>query len=271
MSLIVTECNRRTIRLVADLPAGRGRMKFGNRTTSSAMMQFSTAMPCFGEGGRVRILDVKSLMIPEIKVIRFARFCDRRGFFAESFRKSDIANHSKLSFLRGVEFLQCNESRSKPRTVRGLHFQWNPYMGKLVRTLSGRMVDMALDIRKGSENFGKIIAYEMMANLDSEFGEWIWIPPGFAHGNFYREESQIEYFCSGEYSPGCEGAISPLAQDIDWSLCDSTLRKQYDEVIAGDFLITEKDRHGHSVSSWARTPNSSQFSFRNGGCSPELS
>ena len=111
----------------------------------------------------MKILDVKSLAIPDVKVIRFGRFGDHRGFFAEHFRKSDFMGHPQLDFMAGVEFSQCNESFSRPGTIRGLHFQWNPYMGKLVRTLSGRMTDMVLDIRKGSPTFGKIILYDMPA------------------------------------------------------------------------------------------------------------
>ena len=206
----------------------------------------------------MKILNVKSLAISEIKVVRFGRFADHRGFFTEHFRKSDFEN---LDFMRGIEFLQCNESYSKPGTIRGLHFQWNPCMGKLVRTLGGHMTDFALDIRKGAPTFGKIIGYDMPADLKEDFGEWIWIPPGFAHGFFSKQNSHIEYFCSGEYSPGCEAGISPLATDIDWSLCDPILKKEVDAVIAGNILITEKDRNGYSLESWKRNPDSKRFIF----------
>ena len=207
----------------------------------------------------MKILDVKDLKIADIKVIRYARFCDHRGFFAEHFRKSDFMTHPKLDFLRGIEFFQFNESLSKPGTVRGLHFQWNPYMGKLIRTLSGRMVDMVLDIRKSSPSFGKIIAYDMPAGRNSDYGEWIWVPPGFAHGNFFTEESHIEYLCSGEYSPGCEAGISPFSEDLDWSLCDPELKKEFDGIASASPLMTEKDNNGHSLSSWIRNPNSDLF------------
>ena len=209
----------------------------------------------------MKVLEVKSLAIPEIRVIRYARFADHRGFFAENFRKSDFRDHAQLGFLKGIEFLQCNESFSKPETVRGLHFQWNPYMGKLVRTLSGRMTDVVLDIRKGSPTFGKIIAYDMPARRDADFGEWIWVPPGFAHGNYFREDSHIEYFCSSEYSPGSEAGISPLAEDIDWSLCDPELRKEFNAVTQANPLMTDKDRNGHSLASWLSNPNSDRFVF----------
>jgi len=85
----------------------------------------------------MKLYEVKTLQIQAIKVIRFARFCDHRGYFTEHYRKSDFENHAEMAFMKDVEFVQCNESYSKKDTVRGLHFQWNPYMGKLARTLTG--------------------------------------------------------------------------------------------------------------------------------------
>lgn len=207
----------------------------------------------------MKILDVRDLELEGVKIIRYARFTDGRGFFAEHFRKSDFRSHPQLGCMKKIEFLQCNESYSKPGTVRGLHFQWNPYMGKLVRTLTGRMIDMVLDIRKGSPTFGKIIGYDMPANLRADFGELIWVPPGFAHGNFYTEESNIEYFCSGEYNPECEAGISPLAADIDWSFFDSELKSEFDAIASSNPLMSEKDQKGHSLSSWLANSNSKQF------------
>jgi dTDP-4-dehydrorhamnose 3,5-epimerase len=210
----------------------------------------------------MKILDVKELQIADVKVIRYARFADHRGFFAEHYRKGDFSTQPQLSFMRGVEFLQCNESFSKLGTVRGLHFQWNPCMGKLLRTLRGRMIDIVLDIRKGSPTFGKIIGYDMPAVSNADFGEWIWIPPGFAHGNFFAEESHIEYFCSGEYNPACETGISPLSRDIDWSICDPQIKKGFDQIISSNPLMTDKDKNGHSLSSWMKNPSSDQFVWR---------
>jgi dTDP-4-dehydrorhamnose 3,5-epimerase len=207
----------------------------------------------------MKILGVKTLAIPDIKVIRFARFADGRGYFSEHFRKRDFAG---LDFQNGVDYVQCNESYSRAGTVRGLHLQWNPFMGKLVRTLSGRMVDIVLDVRKGSPFYGKAIAYEMSADTAADFGEWIWVPPGFAHGNYFDRESRIEYFCSGEYSPGCEAGISPAAGDLDWSICDPRLKKELDEILAASPLISQKDRNGHTLSSWTRDSASDLFIYR---------
>jgi dTDP-4-dehydrorhamnose 3,5-epimerase len=209
----------------------------------------------------MKILAATELALPDIKVIRFARFADHRGYFTESFRNSDFQNNPVTSFMRGVQFLQCNESFSKNGTVRGLHFQWNPYMGKLIRTIRGHMVDVVLDIRKGSPTFGKIIAHDMPADEAATFGEWIWVPPGFAHGNFFLKDTTIEYFCSGEYSAGCEAGISPLAKDIDWSMCDPRLRGLFHELAPRTELISDKDKAGLTVTAWQQDQRSSNFVF----------
>ncbi len=210
----------------------------------------------------MKIKNVKSLPIPDVKVICFERFLDHRGYFMEHFRKSDLLTHPDLSCFQNVEFVQCNESYSKKGTIRGLHFQWNPYMGKLVRTIRGRMVDMVLDIRKGSPSFGKIILYDLPADPGRDCQEWIWVPPGFAHGNFFPdEETIIEYFCTGQYSPGCEAGISPLAKDIDWSLGDAELKKLFDRCTSATPLISDKDKKGFSLQEWLQNENSERFIF----------
>ena len=209
----------------------------------------------------MKLIEARTLGIKDIKVVQFARFCDHRGYFTEHYRKSDFAGHPDMGFMEGVEFVQANESLSKKGTVRGLHFQWNPYMGKLVRTLAGHMIDMVLDIRKDSPTFGKIVLYDMPARPDADSSEWIWVPPGFAHGNFFTEETLIEYFCSGEYSQGCEAGISPLAEDIDWSLCDPALKRLFDEVAGATDLITDKDRNGFTVAGWANDERSDNFIY----------
>jgi len=209
----------------------------------------------------MKLAQVKTLEIEAVKVIRFIRFFDHRGYFTEHFRKSDFRNHPDLSFMKNIDFLQANESYSKAGTVRGLHFQWNPYLGKLVRTLTGRMIDMVLDIRKGSPTFGKIILYDMPVSREADYSEWIWVPPGFAHGNFFPEDTMIEYFCSGEYSPGCEAGISPLAKDIDWSLCDKKLKALYDHIVPATKLITDKDRNGFTVNGWTNDSRSENFIY----------
>ena len=206
----------------------------------------------------MKIMDIESLAIPDIKVVKFARFSDHRGYFSEHYRASQF---KEMDFMKDVDFQQCNEAFSKKGTIRGLHFQWSPYMGKLVRPLFGRMIDLILDIRKGSPTLGKIIAYDMPIDREAEAAEWIWLPPGFAHGNIFTEDSMIEYFCSGEWSPETEAGISPLAEDLDWSLCDENLKKDFDNVVNGDLLISDKDRDGLTMNAWLEDNRSDNFVY----------
>ncbi len=209
----------------------------------------------------MKILDVKELEIPDIKVIRFSKFKDHRGYFMEHFRRSDI-QRLEIKSLENVDFVQGNQSYSKKGVIRGMHFQWDPYMGKMVRTLSGDMTDLVLDIRKESPTFGKMIGYEMPSLDKMDYDEWIWIPPGFAHGNFFLKNSKIEYLCSGEYSPGCEAGISPLAKDIDWSLCNAKIKKNFDLVSLNNNLMTDKDKNGLSIEEWNKNEKSDKFSYK---------
>jgi dTDP-4-dehydrorhamnose 3,5-epimerase len=207
----------------------------------------------------MKILQVRSLAIPEIKVIRFARFRDNRGYFTEPFRRSDFDTHPDLDALAGLAFVQSNESFSRANVVRGLHFQWNPFMGKLVRTLSGHMVDLVVDIRRNSPTLGQGTMYDMPVTDDAEWGEWIWVPPGFAHGNFFETASRIEYYCTGEYSPGCEAGIAPTAPDIDWSLAPPALVARFQALTNGPAVLSDKDRQGFSLNAWLADERSQEF------------
>lgn len=205
----------------------------------------------------MKILEVKSLTIPDVKIIKTARFRDERGYFTETFRSSDLKK-----VIPDFSIQQVNESYSSTKGVlRGLHLQWNPYMGKLVRTLSGHMIDIVLDIRKGSPYFGKIIGYDMPASKLSDYFEWIWIPVGFAHGNFFLEETSIEYFCTGEYNPENGASILPLAPDLDWSLCEKSTKGQFDEFIKNKVIVSEKDQRGLTLGEWSKDKKSDNFIY----------
>lgn len=209
----------------------------------------------------MRILEVTHLALPEVAVIRIHRYHDHRGYFAEQLRLSSLHSSEQTSFLRGLSFVQSNESFSRPGTIRGLHFQWNPYQGKLVRVIYGRMLDLAADIRPGSPTFGQIIAYAMAGGEEQPTSEWIWLPPGFAHGICAHEPTLIEYACTGEYNPACEAAISPLAGDLDWSRCDPGLRAAFRRAADGEPLISPKDRGGLTLRAWADDPRSANFPY----------
>jgi dTDP-4-dehydrorhamnose 3,5-epimerase len=134
--------------------------------------------------------------------------------------------------------------------------------GKLVRTINGHMLDVVCDIRKNSPTYGKVIAYDMPSKPGNEYNEWIWVPPGFAHGNLFIEETTIEYLCSGEYSQGCEAGISPLSVDLNWDLCDSGLYQQFHKLIP-DIIISEKDKLGITLSDWTKDSRSNNFIYGN--------
>jgi dTDP-4-dehydrorhamnose 3,5-epimerase len=209
----------------------------------------------------MKIINIKSLAIPGVQVLTFERFKDERGYFTELFRKSDFKELSDLLGIKSKDFIQVNESRSKKSVVRGLHFQWEPLVGKLVRVITGRMVDIALDIRHGSPVLGKIIMYEMAANPMADSDQWIWLPPGIAHGNFFSQETIIEYFCTGEYNPKAESGISPFDPELDWSLCQPVLKDEFMTLKAGNPLCSDKDKKGSSLSAWLSDPRSLFFSF----------
>lgn len=204
----------------------------------------------------MKIIQSKDLSLPGVKVIKFGKFYDHRGYFTETYRKSDMAKEV------GFDIVQMNESLSKKNVIRGLHFQWNPYMGKLVRTVKGHMVDLILDIRKNSPTYGKAIAYDMPVSLDFESeSEWIWVPAGMAHGNFFKEVTMIEYLCSGEYSQGCEASISPASEDIDWSMCEPKLYEEIVALLKDDAVISDKDKQGLSLKQWENKKESDNFIY----------
>ena len=154
----------------------------------------------------------KKLKIPEVILIKPTVFTDERGFFAETYKKSDF-----LDFGIKKEFLQENHSLSCAKGVlRGLHFQIPPKaQGKLVRVVSGSIFDVALDIRKNSPTFGLWISVV----LSDENKEMLYVPEGFAHGFCTLEENtEVIYKCSEIYSPGHDRGImwNDPAIGIDW-------------------------------------------------------
>ncbi|MCU0728481.1 MAG: dTDP-4-dehydrorhamnose 3,5-epimerase [Planctomycetes bacterium] len=209
----------------------------------------------------MKIVGVRALGVPEVRIVTYARFRDGRGYFTETFRKSDLL---AAAGLPGGEILQANESLSRAGVFRGLHAQWNPWQGKLVRALSGRVVDLAADIRKGSPTFGKVVAGELAADPDAAEACWMWIPPGFAHGLYVPGDSTVEYLCTGAWSQGCEISISPLDPALDWSLCDVGPAAEVRAALAGRPLLSDKDRDGFTLAAWLADPRSRHFAYAPG-------
>ena len=151
--------------------------------------------------------------IEGVVVIEPRVFEDERGYFFESFSEREFC-----ADVCNCHFVQSNEAKSSYGVVRGLHFQLPPYaQSKLVRVAKGRVLDVAVDIRKSSPTFGKYVAVE----LSSDNHRQIFIPHGFAHGySVLSEEAVVEYKCDNYYAPECEGAIAwdDAALAIDWQI-----------------------------------------------------
>ena len=152
---------------------------------------------------------IEGVLILEPKV-----FKDERGYFFESFIERDFS----ACVSPDVRFVQDNESKSSYGVVRGLHFQKPPYcQSKLVRVLSGRVLDVAVDIRKGSPTFGQYVAVELSGENKLQF----FVPRGFAHGfSVLSEEAVFQYKCDNFYAPSSEGAIAWDDPEIgiDWKV-----------------------------------------------------
>ena len=204
----------------------------------------------------MKINNIFEPAIKGVKVIHFEKFMDKRGYFSETFRAGDFIANELDIFPNGI--LQTNESYSRRNVLRGLHFQWNNPMGKLVRTISGHMVDLILDLRIGSPTQGQIMAFNMPIAAHQNESSWIWVPEGCAHGNFFLEDSYIEYYCSASYNGDCEAGVSPFATDIDWSICDPKLKNLFFD-LKDSFITTSKDINGHSLSSWLKTADAANF------------
>ena len=162
--------------------------------------------------------------IEDVVIIEPDVFGDARGYFFESYSQKRFDEQ-----VRPVKFVQDNESKSRYGVLRGLHFQkGKDAQSKLVRVVKGRVLDVAVDIRRASPTFGKYVAVE----LSEDNHRQLFIPRGFAHGfSVLSEEAVFQYKCDNLYAPQSEGAIAwnDLEIGIDWGLK------------AEDILLSAKD------------------------------
>jgi dTDP-4-dehydrorhamnose 3,5-epimerase len=203
----------------------------------------------------MQILETKELAIPGLRALTFRRFADDRGYFSESYRQSQV---SDALGINSFDIAQINESFSHAGVVRGLHFQWSPFMGKLVRTVSGRMIDLVVDIRPDSPTLGQGLMHEIAASPGDDTAEAIWVPAGFAHGNFFTEPTTIEYLCTGSYAPSSESGIAPTSSDIDWRYGVQHLSEFRHLLDSG--RLSEKDRAAPSLEGWLESGDAHVFS-----------
>lgn len=158
-------------------------------------------------------MNVIATQLPEVFILEPKVFGDDRGFFYESFNARAFSEATGLN----PQFVQDNHSRSQKGVLRGLHYQIEHAQGKLVRVTAGEVLDVAVDIRRGSPNFGQWVAVRLSA---SNFRQ-LWVPEGFAHGFVVLSESaEFLYKTTDFYTPAAERCIRwddpELA--IDWQL-----------------------------------------------------
>ena len=184
-------------------------------------------------------IKIESRWLGDVVVIVPEVFQDTRGFFTESFRADQFK-----SLGLPTEFVQDNHSRSAKGVVRGLHFQWDPPMGKVMRVTAGGAFLVAVDIRKGSPTLGKWVGIEASA----ENRRQVWAPAGFARGFCALSEgTEIQYKCTGIYNNKAESGIhwNDPEIGIQWPL--------------KDVLLSDKDKNAQTLAQWLSRPESANF------------
>lgn len=152
---------------------------------------------------------------------------DERGYFMETFKEKEF-----LECIGNVNFVQENESCSTSGVFRGFHFQKPPYeQAKLVRVVKGAVIDIIVDIRKGSPNYGKVFTVLLSEENKRQF----YVPAGFAHGFYCIKDAIFQYKCSNYYNKESEGGISCLSPRIK-------LKERLGAFMESDLLLSEKDK-----------------------------
>ena len=181
-----------------------------------------------------RALDGVVVLVPDL-------FQDERGYFLEAFR-GDRFGELGLP----TEFVQENHSCSRKGVLRGLHFQWDPPMGKLMRVTRGRAFMVAVDLRLGSATLGKWFGIEASA----ENRRQVWAPASFARGFLaLSDEVEVQYLCTGVYNPKAESGIRWDDPDIGikWPVTPSQ--------------ISEKDRKAQTLKEWLQSEHARHFTW----------
>ncbi len=187
-------------------------------------------------------LTVRPTRLPDVLVLEHEVFEDERGFFMEAYREDIFAEHAALGLPS--RFVQLNHSRSARGVVRGLHFQWQPPMGKLMRVVRGEAFLVAVDIRPGSPTLGQ---YESVIASDRNRLQ-LWAPASFARGFCTLSElAEVEYLTTGTYNAGAESGVrwDDPRIGIEWPVAEPTLSR--------------KDAEAQSLDDWLRRPESEAF------------
>jgi dTDP-4-dehydrorhamnose 3,5-epimerase len=201
-------------------------------------------IPIATQGQETRMeFRIESNSLRDVVVVVPEIFQDNRGFFLETYREDQFR-----ALGLPTQFVQDNHSRSVKGVIRGLHFQWEPPMGKLMRVSLGSAFLVAVDIRKGSPSLGQWVGVEASA----ENRRQVWAPAGFARGFCVLSEfAEIQYKCTGIYNGKAESGI--LWNDpeigIAWPISDSEAQ------------LSDKDRKAPTLAQWLASPNSANFQY----------
>jgi len=186
-------------------------------------------------------LQVESRHLGDIAVVMPQVLGDERGFFMETYRADQFE-----ALGLPDNFVQDNHSRSLRGVLRGLHFQWEPPMGKLMRVTRGAAFLVAVDIRKGSPTLGKWFGLEVSAENKKQ----VWAPYGFARGFCaLTDECEVQYKCTGVYNSKAESGIyfADPAIGIEWPVRDP--------------IVSEKDRRAQTLQQWLASPLSNNICY----------
>ena len=183
---------------------------------------------------------IKSEKFNDILIFESAVYRDNRGYFTESYKTKVF---EELGFDK--EFVQDNHSWSHKNVIRGMHYQWDPPMGKLVRVITGAVYDVVVDVRSGSSTFGQ--SYGVL--LSQHNNKQLWVPPGFAHGFLSLENNtHVVYKCSGLYNNLAEGGINPLENYL-W---EQYWNKWVPE--RSSLIVSEKDKEAQTFKEYSENP-----------------
>jgi dTDP-4-dehydrorhamnose 3,5-epimerase len=184
---------------------------------------------------------VEPTAIDEVKIVVPQPILDGRGFFMEVYRQDLFAQLGLPD-----RFVQLNHSRSSRGVVRGLHFQWDPPMGKLMRVTAGRAFLVAVDIRVGSPTLGRWVGVDLRAEEPRQ----LWAPASFARGFCVLSDlAEIEYLTTGTYNKAAESGIrwNDPAIGIEWPVTEP--------------ILSAKDESAQSLAEWLARPEAANFRF----------
>jgi dTDP-4-dehydrorhamnose 3,5-epimerase len=201
-------------------------------------------IPIATQGQETRMeFRIESKSLRDVVVVVPEIFQDDRGFFLETYREDQFR-----ALGLPTQFVQDNHSRSVKGVIRGLHFQWEPPMGKLMRVSLGSAFLVAVDIRKGSPSLGQWVGVEASA----ENRRQVWAPAGFARGFCVLSDfAEIQYKCTGIYNGKAESGIlwNDTEIGIAWPISVSEAQ------------LSDKDRKAPTLAQWLASPNSANFQY----------